>query len=143
MSAVISDVENSTLTLNGHIFTNFMAGDTIVLTPVNDYSSHIVSTAGGVNIQRRADYNVYNLQINLQRLSDDDIFMNTVLNAPAIEIINGSWKINVNKDGVNTVDTYTLEFGSVITRPTYTTNVLEGNASSEYVIRFRNARRNV
>ena len=143
MAAIINQVELITLTLNNHLFTSFVAGDILELTPQNDYSSQIVATGGGVNIQKRSDANVHDLIMRIQKHSDDDVFMNIQVNSRQIVVFDGSLKQNYIKDGVDSVETYILALGSIMTLPTDTVSDLDGSAVREYVIRFNNVTRNV
>jgi len=52
-------------------------------------------------------------------------------------------KENFNRDGTDGVESWTLELGSLTTQPTSTKSGTDGNAVQEYVIRFRNASRNL
>ena len=140
--SVIS-VENVTLTLLGHVFLDFVSGDILELTPQNDYSSQIVGTNGGVNLQKRSDGDVHDLTMRFEKHTNDDVFMNTQVNAPRIVIFSGSMKENFVRDDIDGVETYILEAGTIITLPTDVINDLDGNATREYVIRFRTVRRNL
>lgn len=143
MVAIANDPSNITLTLNGHIFRSFVAGDVVELTPDNDFSSQVDGTGGSVSIQKSSIADVYTLNLKILKHSDDDIFLNSRLNTVPMEILNGSLKENFTSDGIPGVDTWTLINGSIIKRPTNTINDVEGNAISEYGIRFRSVTRNL
>ena len=139
MSVITFGTDSSTLVLNGYAFKSFVAGDIMTLAPANPLTSHINSTSGGVAIQKRSDSGVHDLTLRVERYSDDDIFLNSAINGADVTVFNGSMKENFNKDGVDGIETWSLESGSITTRPTSTKNDQDGNALSEYMIRFRNA----
>lgn len=143
--AVIT-TNNATLELtssvNGnHLFTSFISGDVYEIAPVNDRTSHINSSNGGVSLQKREDGGVHTLTLRVQKGSDDDIFLNSNLNVDGVAIFNGSSKENIIKDGVQLVETWALENGTITSSPTGTKNDQDGNALCEYVLTFRNAER--
>jgi len=140
--AIIQSAEDSTtLVLNGTAITDFISGDIITLTSVNPATTQINSSTGGVNIIERIDRDVYDLVIRVQRLSDSDIFLNNILRQSPPSIINGSLKENYTSDGVDRSESWLLENGSFTGQPSKTINNEDGNAVSEYTIRFRSATR--
>ena len=144
MAGVITLAADSTsLILNGRAYTNLIEGDTIIIAPVNPATSHVNAIGGGVNINERSDRGVYDVTINVQRFSEDDTELNTLLRQSPPVIINGSARDNYNRDGTDGVESWVLESGSITTQPTGTKNSTDGNAVSQYVIRFRNASRNI
>lgn len=145
MAVITLAADSTTLTLNGRVFNDLVAGDYLVLTPANPHSSHVNSQDGGVSINRRVDGDVYDLTIRVQKFSADDVYMNSVINGNGggITLLNGSAKENFNRDGTDGVETWTLANGSVTTMPTGTRNDQDGNALSEYVVRFRSAVRSL
>lgn len=143
MAVITLAADSTTLTLNGYVFTSFVAGDIFTLAPVNDHSAHVNSQGGGVSIQRRSDGDVHDLTIRVQKFSDDDIFLNTAKSGQEVTLFNGSAKENFTKDGTAGVETHTLENGSITSQPTNTKNDQDGNALQEYVIRFRSSVRSL
>lgn len=141
MSVVSLAAENTTLVLNGYAFTSFSEGDFLVLAPVNPLTSQTNSTNGGVSINERVDGGVHDLTIRVQKYSADDVWLNSAVNSRPVTVFAGSSKTNYVRDGVEAVETYTLEGGSVTTQPTNTQNNQDGNAMMEYMIRFRTAAR--
>lgn len=141
MSKITKDADSVTLVLNGYAFTAFGVGDIITLTPVNPHTSQVNSSDGGVTINRRSDGNVYDLAMTIQKFSDDDVFLNEILNAASQSIIEGSLKEDFTRDGTDGQESWTLEGGSITTKPTDTKNDTDGNATLQYTIRFRNAKR--
>jgi hypothetical protein len=144
MSGVITlAADSTTLILNGTAITDLIEGDTVILAPVNPATSHVNAIGGGVNINERSDRGVYDVTVNVQRFSESDVFLNTLTRQSPPVVINGSAKENYNRDGTDGVESWVLENGSVTTQPTGTKNSTDGNAVSQYVIRFRNASRNI
>ena len=141
MSNIVLDADSATLVLNGHAFTAFGTGDIITLTPVNPHTSQVNSSDGGVSINRRSDGDVYDMTVNLQKYSDDDIFMNEAVNAGTPVVFTGSLKEDFQKDGVDGQESWNLEGGSITTKPTNTKNDTDGNAMVSYTLRFRTAKR--
>lgn len=143
MSVIILAAEATTVTLNGYNLTSLTEGDFVTLAPVNPLTSHTNASAGGVNINGRVDGAVMDMTVRVQKLSADDVFLNSARNSALPTVFNGSSKTNYNRDGVDAVETYTLESGSITTQPTDTKNNQDGNAMMEYVIRFRSAVRSL
>ena len=135
MSNILLNADSTTLILNGRAFSDFVDGDTVVLTPVNPLTSHTRSR-DSVNINKRSDALVYDLVFRIPKYSDDDDFMLAQLNNPSIILFNGSCKENYVKDGEDRIRTATLQDGSVTTQPTDTRNSTDGNNLREYTIRF-------
>ena len=143
MAIITVSADSTTLVLNGTAITDLITGDVITLVPVNPATAQINSSNGGVNINERTDRGVYDLTIRVQRLSGSDAFLNGALRQSPPMLFNGSLKENYTRDGTSFVESWILESGSITTQPTKTTNDEDGNALSEYVIRFRNATRNL
>lgn len=133
--------DSTTLVLNGFPIVDFAEGDFITLTPVNALTSQTNSANGGVNINKRTDGSVFDVVFRVQKYSDSDIFMNSEVNQETPTVFNGSAKENYVKDGTAGVESWTLENGSITSRPTETKNNQDGNGVVEYTIRFRNAQR--
>lgn len=143
MAVINVAADSTTLVLNGRAITDFVAGDVLTLTPANPATAHVNSSNGGVSINERSDRGVYDLTVRVQRLSADDSFLNNALRQSPPTVFNGSMKENYNRDGTDGVESWILENGSITTQPTITKNDQDGNALSEYVIRFRDASRNL
>lgn len=143
MSRIIKDADSVTLVLNGRAIVSTGVGDNIILTPVNAHTSQINSNDGGVTINKRTDGDVYDLQLTIQKYSDDDVFLNSIVNAESIEVLEGSLKEDFQRDGTDGQESWSLENGSITTKPTNTKNDTDGNAVLEYTIRFRNAQRSL
>jgi hypothetical protein len=135
--------DSTTLILNGTAITDLVEGDTIVLAPVNPSTSHVNAIGGGVNINERSDKGVYDVTINVQRFSESDVLLNSWNRQSPPELINGSAKEDYTRDGTDGVESWVLENGSITTQPTATKNSTDGNAESQYVIRFRNVSRDL
>lgn len=136
MATIVYATESTTLTLNGFVFTNLIAGDTMEVAPVNPATAR-VNSASGVSISGRADGSVHTLTVRVQKNSQDDIFLNSARNVTMPTLLEGSLKENFRKDGADGVDSWSLEGGSVTTQPTSVKNNQDGNAVHEYVVEFR------
>jgi len=143
MAAIVLGADSTTLVLNGRAITAFVAGDILTLTPAADHSSQVVGSDGGVVINRRADADVHALLLRVQRYSDDDVFLNSAMNQSIPVLFNGSLKEDFQRDGQDFKESWTLENGSITTKPTYTKNDTDGNGVVEYTINFRRAVRSI
>jgi hypothetical protein len=143
MAVISLAADSTTLILNGTAITDLIEGDTITLAPVNPATSHVNAIGGGVNINERSDRGVYDVTVNVQRFSGNDVFLNNALRQSPPTVFNGSAKENYNRDGTDGVESWVLENGSITTQPTGTKNSTDGNALSTYVLRFRNCSRNI
>ena len=143
MAGIALAVDSSTVVLNGTAIVDLIEGDYVVITPANPATSHVNSINGGVNINERSDRGVHDLTLRVQRFSESDVFMNNLARQSPPVVINGSAKENYTRDGVAGVESWIMENGSVTTQPTATKSSTDGNALQEYVIRFRNASRNL
>lgn len=141
MAVILNDLESVTLLLNNRAIESFGTGDIITLTPVNPHTSQINSSDGGVTINKRVDSDVYDLTVVLQKNSEDDSFLNSAMNTSNLTVLSGTLKQDITRDGSDAQVSWNLNNGSIITQPTYITNDTDGNATVEYVIRFRNASR--
>lgn len=143
MSLITLAADSTTLILNGFSVDDFAEGDIMVMTPVNPSTSHVNALNGGVTINERSDRGVYDLTVRVQKMSDSDVFLNTTLRTSPPVILSGSMKEDYVRDGSELTESWILESGSITTQPTNTKSSTDGNALSEYVIRFRNATRNI
>jgi len=140
MSTIQLLADSSTMVLNGHLFNDFVDGDYISLTPVNPLTARNRSIRG-LNIQKRSDGSVHDIQFTVPKYSDDDIWLNTQKNKDEPVVFKGSVKESYTKDGVEMTTTYTLEGGSFTEQPTDTRNNIDGNQDMLYTIQFDKARR--
>lgn len=140
MATILYKEDSVSCVLNGHVFNDFITGDVIEMEPVNEATSH-VDSANGVSISDRADKDVYNMTVRVQRNSPDDIFLNQAVTN--FEKLDGSLKENFDSNGDGGLDNWNFESGAVTKRPTSTRNNIEVNAVHEYVVRFRYARRSI
>ena len=83
------------------------------------------------------------MKMTIQKFSEDDVFLNELINAVRTTLIEGTLKEDYTRDGGDFQDTWTLEGGSITTKPTETKNDQDGNAVLEYMIKFRNAIRSI
>lgn len=135
--------DSTTLTLNGYAFTSLGVGDYLELAPINPLTAHTPGGDGGVTIQGRSDAGEMDVTIRVQKMGDDDIFLNSARNQASPVVFDGSAKTNFVKSGTDGVESYVLESGTITTQPTDGKNDQDGNALMEYVIHFRNGRRNL
>jgi len=138
MSTIQLLADSTTLVLNGRMFNDFIDGDALTLTPVNELASRNRSVRG-LNIQKRSDADVYDLTFTIPKYSDDDIYMNSQKNSAVPVLFKGSVKENYTKDGVEFITTYTLEDGTITAQPTDTRNNVDGNQDMAYTIQFNRA----
>ena len=143
MSTIVFAADSTTLTANGFVVTDFAEGDIITMTPVNPSTSHVNSSGGGVNINRHVGADVYDMVVRVQALSPSDAFLNGEERQDVPTVFNGSLKENFTRDGTDGVESWTLENGSFLTKPTRTYNNTDGNSVIEYTIRWRTAKRNL
>lgn len=143
MAAIVLAADSTTLILNGRAITSFIAGDILTLTPTADQTSQVVGSDGGVSINNRADGQVHDLLMNVQKFSEDDVFLNSALNQRVPVLFSGSIKEDFQRDGVDYKESWSLENGSFTTKPTVTKNDTDGNALMAYTIRFRRAVRSL
>jgi hypothetical protein len=136
MSTIVYSTNSVSLTLNGRVLNDLIAGDTMELAPVNPATAR-VNSASGVSISGRSDASVHTLTVRVQKNSQDDIFLNSARNGNEPTILEGSLKENFKRDGTDGVDSWSLEAGSVTTQPTSVKNNQDGNAVHEYQIEFR------
>ncbi|MDR0453484.1 MAG: hypothetical protein LBH05_01580 [Deferribacteraceae bacterium] len=134
------NADSTTLTLNGTAITDFIAGDFITLAPVNALTSRVRGSNGATVIKKRVDGNEYDLTVNVLKYSDSDIYLNSLMNGDSPKVINGSMKENYKKNGVNFVNSWVIENGSITTQPTDTQNNQDGNATMAYVIQCQATR---
>ena len=93
MSAIRVSATGSTLTINGHIFQNLIEGDVIEINPVNNKTSHTNGMRpGDVTITTRSDGGVHDVVVRVQRYSEDDVFLNSLMNSDFPELLEGSCK---------------------------------------------------
>jgi hypothetical protein len=140
MTTIVYSTDSTTLTLNGRVFNNLIAGDTLEIAPVNPATAR-VNSANGVSISGRADASVHTLTVRVQKNTPDDAFLNSSRNTDTPVVFEGSLKENFNRDGMAGVDSWSLEGGSITTQPTSVRNNQDGNAVHEYMLEFRFAQR--
>jgi len=144
MAAIRLSATGSTLTVNGHVFNNLIEGDVIEVNPVNAKTSHVNGIRpGDVTISNRSDGDVHDVVVRTQRFSDDDVFLNNLLNSEFPEILAGSLKESFIRGGTEGTESWILENGSLTDRPSRVKNTQDGNAVMQYTMRFRNAARSL
>ena len=140
MSDIQLLADSTTLVLNGHLFEDFIDGDYVNLTFPNAVTSRNRSIRG-LNIQKRSDRQVVDVQFTIPKYSDDDTWMNTQKNQDVPVIFSGSVKENYIKNGIEMTTTYTLEGGSITEQPVDQRNNIDGNQEMQYTIQFNKGRR--
>lgn len=143
MSVITMAAESTTLILNGDVISELAEGDYITIAPVNPRTSHQNSSNGGVNINSRVDADVHDLTVRVQDKGFNDATLNGYAKQEIPVIISGSLKENFTRDNTEAVESWSLQNGSITSGATVTKNNTDGNALSEYVIRFRTAKRNL
>ena len=141
--AVQYDTNGLTLTLNGRRFTDFQEGDTIVLEFPNPATSKRRGVDGNYVVSKTSNGDECNLTLNLLKATDDDSFLNDAVNQDLPVVLEGSLQAGFIRNGSEGIDSYSLEGGSITTKPTHTTNTIEGNDLMTYVINVATARRSV
>lgn len=143
MATVSLPADATTLIINGRALTAFAEGDTITMTPANPATSRNNAIGGGVNINERSDRGVMDVVFRIQKYSEDDSFLNSLMRQSPPAVIQGSSKTLFNRDGENFEESYLLENGSFTTQPTDTKNSTDGNAMMEYTVQVRTGSRNL
>lgn len=143
MAVITLAADATTLVLNGRAIVDLSEGDTMTLAPVNPATAHVNSIGGGVSINERSDRGVHDLTVRVQKYSSDDSFLNALLRQSPPALINGSAKTAYTRNDIDGEQSWLLENGSITTQPTDTKNSTDGNAMMEYVVRFRDASRNL
>ncbi len=142
MATVSIPTNGLSLILNGSVIDDFIDGDFINVTLINELTSRLNGAKNSVTITERVDGNVGNVVFRVTRYSDSDVRLNAAWNKRPIEIFNGSLKEDYFKefDG-GELENWTLENGTFITPPAHRKSSQEGEYIVEYMIQFRNARR--
>jgi hypothetical protein len=134
MAVVSLKSDSTTLILNGEVIRDLIAGDVLELAPTNPKTSRTYGANRAVNIQQRADREVYTLKFRVMRNSDSDVWLNEQFNQKTPVIFDGSIKEIFVKDGEEMVESFALEAGSFTDSPTHTKNNQDGNSQVEYTI---------
>jgi hypothetical protein len=139
MANVLYDSANTTVTLNGRVFTDLAQGDAVKIEFPNEKSSKTKGINKSSVIKMRMDGDEANVTIMVLKASTDDVFLNNALNQPDMVVMSGSIKTNFTRDGVDGVDSYALENGTVVGHPEDTKNNVDGDETMSYVINFVSA----
>ena len=143
MPQIIMQAGSTSLILNGAALDDLAEGDFIELNFPNAVTSHINGSNNSVTINRRNDASVMDLTVRFQKFSASDAILNSAVNQATPVVFNGSIKEDFTRDGTRSVESYILENGTITTRGSNVKNNTDGNGMIEYVIRFRNASRNI
>jgi hypothetical protein len=143
MPALSFSTKLTSLSLNKHTFTSFIDGDFIELNYLND-ATYQVRSQDSVNIGERSDAKVAELVLRVLQYSSDDIFLNTQLNKPGAAIFKGSLTRNyISDQGVDGLEVYNLESGSLTAPIAIKYNNQEGNDVMMYTFKFNKTVRTV
>jgi len=134
MAIVSFKSDSTTLVVNGFVVADFINGDILELAPANPETARTYGSNRAVNIQHRADKDVYTLKFRVMRNSDSDVWLNAQLNADKPVVFKGSLKEVFIKDGEEFLESFEIEAGSFTDKPTHTKNNQDGNAQTEYTI---------
>ena len=134
MAIVTFKSDSTTLVLNGQVISDFINGDILEIAPVNPETSRTYGINKAVNIQHRADKDVYTIKFRVMRNSDSDIWLNSQLNTPIPTVFDGSVKEFFQKDGEEHIENWEIFAGSFTDKPTHTKNNQDGNSTVEYTI---------
>jgi hypothetical protein len=139
MANILYDSANTTVTLNGRVFVDLANGDAVKIAFPNEVSSKTMGINKSSVIKQRMDKDSADVTIRVLKASTDDVFLNNALNQPSPTIFGGSIKTNFSRDGVDGVDSYALENGTIMKRPEDTRNNVDGEEIMEYSIAFVSA----
>lgn len=143
MASILYDSANTTVTLNGRALVDLAQGDAISIEFPNETSAKTMGINNSSVVKFRMDRNSANVKIKVLKASTDDVFLNSALNQEKPTVFGGSIKTNFQRDGVDGVDSYALENGTITKRPTDTKNNVDGDEVMEYELNFVSAVRMV
>lgn len=139
MANILYDSANTTVTINGRVFTDLAQGDAVKIEFPNEKSSKTKGINRSSVIKKRMDGNEANVTVLVLKASADDVFLNNILNQSELIILDGSIKTNFTRDGVAGVDSYALENGTLVIHPEDTKNNVDGDEVMSYKINFVSA----
>lgn len=139
MANVLYDSANTTVTLNGRVFTDLAQGDAVKIEFPNEKSSKTKGINKSSVIKTRMDGDEANVTLLVLKASTDDVFLNNALNQGDLTVMSGSIKTNFTRDGVDGIDSYALENGTITKHPSDTKNNVDGDEVMEYEINFVSA----
>lgn len=142
MANITLQNDSTTLVIDGEIMRDLAEGDVMTLAFPNAKTNRINAADGGVTVGERSDSGVCDLTVRVQRNGAADIFLQSKANQ-GVAVFDGSLKENFTKEGVDGVETYEMQTGSITTQPTKTKNSTDGNALNEWIIQFRNGVRSL
>jgi hypothetical protein len=141
MAVIRIPAEGTTAIFNGTRLNDFAAGDAIQIAFANPATAKTIGINNSTSIKNRIDANVADITVRVLRFTDTDIFLQGLINENAPVVIDGSVKRNFIRDGVDGVETYTIESGSITTQPTAMANNQDGEEVMEYVVNARSVKR--
>ncbi len=134
MSVMTADVGNSTLTLNGRAIEDSPEGDVFVIAFGNDATKQTQGVNGGKVIKKTVNKDDGLLTVNVLKYSSDDTFLNNIVIAGDVTVIDGSLKTNFTRDNVDGVETYAITAATIQSRGDATVNNTDGDDISTYVL---------
>lgn len=136
-------IQSSSLTmvLNGITNSDLFNGDAVTLTYPNEKTSHTNGVNDSIVVKSSKDGDVAEVTINVLKLGDFDVFLNTEFEKEVPTIFNGSIKRNFVKDGTDGTETISLSNGTATKKPDATFNTKDGDELMAYTFRFRAAKR--
>lgn len=136
MDTIALAADATTFIVNGTPINDTEAGDYITITYTNPTTSR-VDSGKSVTIQGRADGDVATILVNVTKKSASDAFLLGLKNSKAPAVLKGSVKEVYSKNGVESVETYSFQAGSLTDPQTDTKNDLDGNSMMPYTITAR------
>lgn len=129
--------------LNGTNLDDFIEGDYVTITLLNNLTDRTNGAKDSVTITERVDGNAGEIVFRMRRYSDADIFLSAAWNKRPIEIFNGSLKEDFFSGQNNALENWTVENGTFTAPPVHVKNNQTQLYSVEYTIEFRNLRRTI
>lgn len=139
MAQIIYPNSQSTVKIGGYTFRHLMEGASIVIEPVNDFSSRTNAVNDGLSASKRVDADVHNVTLIVQRHSPDDKELNDWRNGD-FSARDGSIKRAYQEGGVSKKITAQCKSGTILTQPTSTDNNQDADNSKTWVIQFRSVK---
>jgi hypothetical protein len=134
---IVLKADSTTLVLNGTIIKDLAEGDIVTISSVNELTTHQNGTKGNVIIKKRVDSDVHDLVVNVMKFSDSDILLNSWQLQDVPVVVNGSLKEIFIRDGVEAIENFLIENGSLTAQPEHKFNNQDGSAVVAYTFRCR------
>ena len=142
MASIVIPTDGTTLTLTGYAFKNMIDGDQVLLSFPNDKNTMTIGQNGNSLHKERLNGDVCEMTINVLKFLSDDIFLTPYAEHGASNgLLAGTLQRVFTKDGVEGVESYQFEGGSVKKKPDSGVNTQDGDESLSFVIQFAFAKR--